>query len=191
MTGDNEHRTYTDAEMTEIAADLVRKGMYSWSGPSYNPFTQERPRLSALPLFVRVTDHDKVRALFRLVPVYDDTEGVLVDGEKGLRVRLDQIEPGNDAGAGDREARRDRPTVATYDAEERAARHLPLLRVGYDDARGIYRFDMRPLNEKGHRTRSGHLFDVQADRLARVLWMLNENTVTVELLRAALARLSD
>ena len=186
MTGDNDHRIYTDDEIK----DMVKRGTYSWSGPSYNPLREDPPELTAVPLFVRVTDDNKVRAVFRLVPVFGAAEGVLVDGEKGLRVRLDQIEPGNDAGAGDRVARRDRPTVGTYDAEERAARRLPMLWVLYDESRDIYRFDMRLLNEKGHRGRAGHLFDARADRLARVLWTLNEDAVTVDLVRAGLDRLA-
>ncbi|HCT13660.1 MAG TPA: hypothetical protein DIW82_02380, partial [Corynebacterium nuruki] len=163
MTGDDDHRTYTDDEI----ADIVRKGIYSLPGPSYNPLREDPPGLTAVPLFARVMDAGKVRALFRLVPVFDDAEGYLVDEKAGTRVRLDHIEPGITAGAGDRESRRERPTVATYDAEERAARHLPVLWVVYDEDRDIYRFDMRPRNGKGHRVHSGHLFDVQADRLAR------------------------
>lgn len=184
MTGDNDHRIYTDDEIK----DMVKRGIYSWSGPSYNPSREDPPKLTAVPMFVRVTDDNKVRAVFRLVPVFGAAEGVLVDEEKGLRVRLDQIEPGNDAGAGDRIARRDRPTVVIYDAEERAARRLPMLWVMYDEVRGIYRFDMRPLNEKGHRARAGHRFGARADHLARVLWVLNEDTVAVDLVRAGLDR---
>lgn len=229
MTGNDDHRTYTDDEI----ADIVRKGIYSWSGPSYNPLREDRPELTALPLFVRVTDNNRVRAVFRLVPVFGDTEGYLVDEKASTRVRLDQIEPGDDAGAGDRaarylsmlqvtlddrgtyqvdlanldenelgidlefkdrEARRDRPTVVTYDAEERAARHLPMLWVVYDEVRDIYRFDMRPLNERGSRTCAGHLFDARADRLARVLLrvgLFNEGDATVDLVRAGLDRPPD
>ncbi|WP_147362846.1 hypothetical protein [Corynebacterium falsenii] len=167
----------------------MRKGIYSFPGPSYAPFDGPPPVPFAAPRQVRVMDGKRVRAVFRLVPVYDDAEGILVDEKAGIRVRLDQIEPGNAAGAGDRVARRDRPTVVIYDAEERAARRLPMLWVIYDEVRGIYRFDMRPLNEKGHRARAGHRFYARADRLARVLWTLNEDAVTVDLVRAGLERL--
>lgn len=187
MTGDNDHRTYTDDEVE----DIVSKSIYSFPGPSYAPFDGPPPVPFTPPLYVRITDGDEVRAVFRLVPVYDDAEGVLVDEKADIRVRLDQIEPGDDAAAGDRVARRDRPTVATYDAEERAARHLPVLWVVYDEDRDIYRFDMRPLNGRGSRTRAGHLFDARADCLARVLWMLNEDTVTVELIRTSLRSIND
>ncbi|MFE1515187.1 hypothetical protein ACFWIG_11115, partial [Corynebacterium bovis] len=139
MTGNDDHRTYTDDEI----ADIVRKSIYSFPGPSYNPLYENRPELTSLPLFVRVTDAGKVRAVFRLVPVFGNTEGLLVDEKAGIRVRLDQIEPGDDAGAGDREFRRDRPTVATYDTKERAERHLPKLWAIYDADGDRYRFDTR------------------------------------------------
>lgn len=248
MTGNNEQRTHTVAEAAEVAADLVRKGIYSWSGPSYNPLPENRPELTALPLFVRVTDNKKVRAVFRLVPVYDEPGGVpstvqkmtcnevpawmtrlrqvpfgvhvdpyrsvakpvslmfddrcarntlsadrrhLVDRKSDLKVRIDQIEPGIVPGAKDREARRERPTVVTYDAEERAKQRLPKLGVTYDEVRDIYRFDLPRSNKKGSRAHARHQFPVRADRLARVLWSFNEDTVTVECVRAELARLSD
>lgn len=188
---DNDHRTYTDDEV----ADIVRKGIYSFPGPSYAPFDGPPPVPFTAPRYVRVVDgdagEDEVRAVFLLVPVYDDAEGVLVDEEEGIRVRLDHLEPGDDAGAGDRVARRDRPTVVTYDAGERAARHLPMLWVTYDEGRGIYWFDMRPRDEKGERATAGHLFEARADRLARVLWRLSKDTVTVDLVRGGLDYLTD
>ncbi|MGP9760192.1 hypothetical protein [Corynebacterium sp. AOP12-C2-36] len=184
MTDNDDCKNYTDDEVE----DIVRKSISSFPGPSYAQFDGPPPVPFTPPLYVRITDGDEVRAVFRLVPVYDDDEGVLVDEKAGIRVRLDQIEPGNDAGAGDRVARRDRPTVVTYDAEERTARRLPMLWVMYDEVQGIYRFDMRPLNEKRERATTGHLFDARADRLAWVLWVLNEETVAVDLLRAGLDR---
>lgn len=202
MTDDEPRKDYTDAEV----ADMVQRGIYSWSGPSYNPLREDSPELTAVPLFVRVTDADEVRAVFRLVPVFGDAEGVLVDEKADVRVRLDHIEPGDDEGAGDREARRDRPTVATYDAEERAARHLPSLWVLYDADRDIYQFDMRKRDGGGNYDRAGNLFDVRADRLARVMWKLNEelrklnectnasvdpDTFTVDLIREGLGRITD
>lgn len=182
MTDKDDHRTFTDAEI----ADIVRKSIYSFPGPSYAPFDGSPPVPFVAPRFVRIEDDRRVRAVFRLVPVYGDAEGVLVDEKAGIRVRLDQLEPGNDAGAGDRVARRDRPTVVTYDANERAERHLPMLWVTYNEVRGIYQFDMRSRDGRGRRNRSGHLFDARADRLARVLWKLNEDTVTVALVRTGL-----